>query len=243
MNHHDITGAASGQSLLTRRVFAAGMLGTLAASFSLPAAAQGLKGVDEDDDQNTRDDDEPGDIPENWEEIGIISEFTYESPQFGYSVEWEEPWKVDENDPGESDPGETMDSLNLLHNVHAQSGDGCYILGVPPLPAGIHGHHESLYTEEGRREWFGDDYEVELLLANENEVAIELVFRLVKSTAVIILMLQCFEVTPESWVLTTVVAGDDTIEDVFNGLQDQVRLNGDSIVALTTWRDLERVIG
>lgn len=230
---------ATDPSTMTRRLFAGGTLAALmAAGLSLPAAAEGLKEVNDDRDAH----DEEDEIPEEWEELGVTSEHSYESPQFGFSIEWADPWKIDDADPGESNPVEAMDSLNLLRNVHALSGDGCYILGVPSFPVGLHGYHEPLFTEEGRREWFPKQYEAELLLSNENDVAIEFLLRLTTSSAVIILFLQCTEVTSDTWVMTTMVAGDDTIEDVFNGLKDQVLLNGESIVALTTWRDAKRAM-
>lgn len=229
---------------LTRRLFAGGTIAALAtAGLTFPAAAQGLKDVDDDDSDDR--DDETGEIPEEWEEIGITSEYSYESPQFGYTVEWEDPWMVDPEEPGGSDTAMEMDELFLLWEPGRQDLTGVSLLGIPSEPGGVGRFGEFLLSAEGRGVWFTDTYDVEDVLANIEESAFEILFSMSTTEDgefVGWVFILGTEITPDQWVIGTMAASDDLLEDVFGGLTDKVFVDGENVVRLTTWRDIERAI-
>ena len=80
------------------------------------AAAQGIKDHDKDqatEEATTEDDapDEPA-TDEELEDAGLVSDSEYESPQFGYSLEWEGDWAVDSwyDDPANTPDGPSVTS-------------------------------------------------------------------------------------------------------------------------------------
>lgn len=231
----------SDPSTLTRRLFAGGMLaGLAAAGLAFPAAAQGLKDVDEDEDR-----DDEREIPEEWEDLGITGEYSYESPQFGYTVEWEAPWMLDADDPATSDPGMQTDEVVLLWEPGAAQSVGVAVLGIPADAGGIVGLGDFLLSPQGKQVWFADKYETEDLLVNNGDTSFEYLILLtdpeVESFSSWVFLVGT-EVTPSDWVLATLVSSEEMLEETFEGLSDQLYVNGESIVSLTTWRDIKRAI-
>lgn len=49
-----------------------------------------------DEDEETPADDEEIELDPAWEDAGLVSETEYESPQYGFIVEWSEPWELDD---------------------------------------------------------------------------------------------------------------------------------------------------
>jgi hypothetical protein len=231
-------------STLTRRLFAGGMLaGLAAAGMALPAAGQGLKDVDEDEDREERDDER--EIPEEWEDLGITGQYSYESPQFGYTVEWEAPWMLDPDDPATSDPGMQTDEVVLVWEPGAAQSVGVAVLGIPADAGGIVGLDEFLVSPQGKQVWFADKYETEDLLINNGDTSFEYLILLtdpeVESFSSWVFLVGT-EVTPGDWVLATLVSSEEMLEETFEGLSDQLYVNGGSVVSLTTWRDIKRAI-
>jgi hypothetical protein len=231
-------------TILNRRLFAGGLLaGLAAAGMAFPAAAQGLKDVDDEDPDDR--DDETGEIPEEWEELGVTSEYSYESPQFGHTVEWEEPWMLDPDDPAMSDVPMEMDEITLLWEPGEHLEVGLAVLGIPAEPSGITSLGDFLMGPEGQKVWFGDKFETEEYLVNTDVSSFEILFALNfpddGSFSSWVFLLGT-EVTSDVWVLSTLVSNDELLEDTFNGFSEKVFVNGENLVRLTTWRDIERAI-
>jgi len=51
---------------------------------------------DDDDDDSSSGSSKNSKLPRDWTRNGVISETEYESPQYGYVVEWDEPWVIDD---------------------------------------------------------------------------------------------------------------------------------------------------
>jgi len=96
MNHHLL------QAAMHRRTMLGGFAMIGALTPSLVAAQGGLKSG--------------GDEPEPDDEfaaIGVTGEHSYESPQFGYRLEWDRHWFVPEDDPGKTSEFEKWDALHI----------------------------------------------------------------------------------------------------------------------------------
>ncbi len=229
---------------LTRRLFASGTIaGLAAAGLAFSASAQGLKDVDDEDSDDR--DDETGEIPEEWEELGVTSEYSYESPQFGHTVEWEEPWKLDPDDPATSDIAMEMDEVTLLWEPGEFLEIGLAVLGIPSDRNGIAALGDFLMGSEGQKVWFGDKFEAEQYLVNTDDSSFEVLLALNHADDGSFsswVFLVGTEVTSDVWTLATLVSDDDLLEDTFNGFSEKVFVNGESLVRLTTWREMERAI-
>jgi hypothetical protein len=109
----------------------------------------------EDDDDTNRGDDE--NLNEDWVDAGLISLTEYESPMFGYTVEWTEPWVLDEwyDDPdnGDSAQGTVNTDLDGSDNLHIWEPDTLAILRVQGLE-----NENNLTGEDYLEFWQSDDY-------------------------------------------------------------------------------------
>jgi hypothetical protein len=249
MDQSTLIDIPSDRLFLTRRLFTGGLLATLAtAGIALPAVAEGLKDVDNDDDaQNDRDDDDAsGDIPESWQEIGITTESTYESPQFGYSVEWEQPWTVNPMDPGMTDPEMELDDIRLKWETAARESIVVSIVGLNASSMGIGGFGDYMVSPDGMGLWASGSIEVEEKYYDVDDTSFELLFSQVDAddqTLVNWVYMVVAEVSSDAWAMATLVTSDEFLEDTYEGLSNQVLVNGESLIRLSTWRDIERAIG
>ncbi len=237
------TGKEADQSTLTRRLFAGGLLATLAASgIAMPVAAQGLKDVDDDQDDR-EDEDESGDIPQTWRDFGVTSASTYESPQYGYLVEWETPWTVDPFDPGMTDPDSGLDNLVLKWDGASREAITVSLVGFSASSMGIEAFGDYVSSREYLDEWETDIIKVEERFYDADAFSFELLITMSDDQTVVNwVYLLGVEVSPDAWMLATLMTTDDHLEVSYNDLSALVAVEGESLIRLTTWRDIERAI-
>lgn len=108
--------------------------------------------------------------------IGITGERSYQSPQFGYRLEWARDWMVDETGPGESDPAEELDILVLRW----ADDDVAYInvLGFTIPAANVGLMMDNAEDPRIVAELYGGDYEVEIVLAERQDDIQEVAYHL-----------------------------------------------------------------
>ena len=106
----------------------------------------------EEDDEETPEDDSG--IDPDWADAGLISETEYESPQFGYTVEWDEPYILDtesDDEPVESETESTDESAAF---------DRVWLVSEEPLSfTAVYGYSYEEYgyedDEEVAEDWVG----------------------------------------------------------------------------------------
>ena len=132
----------------------------------------------EDDEETPEDESE---LDPDWVDAGLISETEYESPQWGWTVEWEEPYILDtesDDEPVESETESTDDSAAF---------DRVWLMSEEPFSfTAVYGYSYEEYGYEDDEEatadwvdyWTSDDYlenpdlfgsDVAVLLDDSNE--------------------------------------------------------------------------
>ena len=226
-----------------RRSFVAGLslVGSLIPALAL--AEGGLKGTatEEADEQEG---DAPG-IDEDLQAIGITGEDRYESPQFGYEVEWSARWTVSASDPGETSKADGWDILRLEWAKTKSLGKTLFSFnGFSAPPQNLVAWLEGMTSPTTLSGYFGGGTrEVEVLIVNEDEEIMEVVwwlgpsegdddeaymissYRRLEDDLMLMSSLAIFDLAQ----LETVVA------DAFDGLE----VNGEPLLVLLTPTDIE----
>ena len=167
-------------------------------------------------------------------ELGLTGERSYESPQFGYQLDWARDWAVDEAGPGESDRAEELDILVLRW----ASDEIAYInfMGFTMLAPNIELMMDNAENPEMVAELYGGDYGVEIVLSERDDDIQEVAYHLVAGDDPDTQrwMISSLRVLDEGLVLTTnvLLVDEDLLVEVSEAFVDGVSLNGEPLMQL-----------
>jgi len=225
------------------------------------AGAQGIKGDDRDDatEEATAETDDNGGsdeyVWEDFEDAGMTAEDAYESPQFGYTVEWSSDWAVDAyylNDDGDdsidpvmSDEDNEQDLLYLIWGE--DGGEAAYVI-ISGQTAGRGGPDADV------EEWTDPDYiegqwnenfEVEALADDTTRDAGAVLYSVVDTEdgdAQYYTIYQSIELEDGSMLYLTFSAYEDWFEDSYTSWSEDVEIDGQPVDVVFTWDDIEAAL-
>jgi hypothetical protein len=120
---------------------------------------------------------------EEYEDAGVLADGEYESPQFGYSVEWSDAWQLDPDydPPVESDEDEKRDDIKLAW--FGDDGEQAFanVIGRPADSNTVESEFEFLIDSENAADLWGDDLEPVVLMEDLGRGSAAVLFALVES--------------------------------------------------------------
>lgn len=242
---HAETGTGFGRLRLTYLLAVFGLVfGLLLPGAS--AAAQGLKDTPSDDDPATEEaTDEPAD-PEDLEAAGLVGSRSYESPQFGYTVDWSRDWDVDAyyEPPVISSEDDEQDLLYLVWT----DGSGAEAYGIFSGQTASRGGGDADVEEWTDPDYIAEqwnaNFEVEPLLDDTTRDAGAVLFSVVDSDndSQYYTIYQSIELEDGTTLYLTFSSHEDSFEDAYTSWSDDLELNGDPIDAVFTWADIEAAL-
>ncbi|MGN6030957.1 MAG: hypothetical protein ACTHQE_04760 [Thermomicrobiales bacterium] len=222
------------------------LLLTVTASTSLlvasPAAASST-----DDDAASDADCAPVAIAEDeWEDYGLTGRRAYESPQFGIEADWDRAWAVNEeaDAPITSNEDCLYDELRLIW----EDDDlyGLLILNFA-TPADVSSMDELVdgWSDDAflASNW-GKGYSGEVAIADSDDTVAEAVFSVVRDEddAQYYVVYRTIALSDDVWLYVTYTTDEASFEDAWAALDEGVRVDGDPIPGILTWRAIDRAL-
>jgi hypothetical protein len=229
------------------------------------AGAQGIKGGDDDPteeatEEATEPDDNGTDEPteynwEDFEDVGMTAEDAYESPQFGYTVEWSRDWGVDAyylTDDGDPDVDPVMSDENneqdLLYLIWGEDGgEPAYVIisGQSEGRGGPDADVEEWTDPDYIADQWADQFEAEALLDDTTRDAGAVLYSVVDTDdndAQYYTVYQSIEMEDGSMLYLTFSAYEDWFEDAYTSWSEDVEIDGQPVDVVFTWEDIADAI-
>ena len=225
------------QIALNRRSMLAGvaMLGALVPSLAL--AEGGLKGTTADEQDAAPEDDLAG--------IGVTGDASYESPLFGYGLEWSNDWVVSPWDPGESSEADGWDIFRLEWSDSVSEESTLLEFNGFSFPeANLEPWLDSMIDPESLAEYFGgDERDMEVALVERDGDIMEVAWRMgpTAGNENAIYMVSSYRVLrPDLMLMSALAVLDvDQLSTVASGLIDGVTLDGEPLLAILSVAAIE----
>lgn len=223
---------------LNRRTILAGIAFGSALVPTMALAEGGLKGSSADDSESTPDDDSGHD--DRLAELGVTGEHSYESPTFGYELEWDPTWTVLLADPGEVSATEEWDIFRLeWAELAGEEATMLEFNGFAAPPENVESWLEGMSDPETLSGFFGGGTrEVQVALVERDGDMMEVVWTLGDSPGEndAVQMVCSYRVLEEGLLLMSAMAitDPDLVSGVVADLIDGVTLNGEPLFALLT---------
>ena len=209
------------------------------------ATEEATEEADED-----RDDEDEVD-PTDWEAAGLIDDTEYESPQFGYAVEWSTDWGLDlfyddldnGTQPVMSDTEDRFDTLYLVW----EGDDDTPVWAIITGQEANRGSPEDEVDEWTDEDWMADQWasgiEAEVLLDDAGSDSAAVLYSLVDTDnddAQFYTMYVAVYVDDYTLYLSF-TAHEDFFEDGYAALED-VEIDGDPLFQYFDWDEIEEAI-
>ena len=175
------------------------------------------------------------------EEAGLVGNREYESPQFGYAVEWTRDWVPDEyfETPVISFPADEQDALCLWLDDSSLYGY-IYVIGQTASRGG---------PDADLEEWTDEDYiaeqwpemDVEVVIGDANRSSAQVTYHLedpADGTEYYTTYLS-IEMDDDSMIYITFVSDAASFEDAYQMVAEDVTLDGDAMFTVIDWEDIE----
>lgn len=222
---------------LNRRSMLAGiaLVGVLAPS--LAAAEGGLKRSSADEPESAPADD--------LAEIGVTGDGGYESPVFGYQLEWTRDWDVSPTDPGSSSEADHWDILRLeWADPEDERSTLLEFNGFTFPVANLEPWLEKMTDPESLSQFYGGgEREVDVALVERDGDIMEVAWRLGPSLDADdpIAMISCYRLLDDGLMLMMDLAIMDTdlISTVTADFADGITLNGKPVLEILGLADIE----
>ena len=225
-------------------------------SLQLPGAslAQGLKDAptEEATEEATTEDTAPlgpceagPDDVTDPEEAGMTGTRDYESPQFGYTVEWASGWELDEyfETPVFSSPDQERDSLCLIWSLDETTYGYTYIIGQSASRGGPDADVEEWVDADFiESQW--PDFEVDVLLEDSTPSTGQVVYSIFdpEERFQYYTIYQSIELDDGSMIYITFSTNEDSFEESFERVSTDIDIDGDNIADLFDWDEIQEAI-
>jgi hypothetical protein len=217
----------SSRSLGPRRHLATLLAILLLAAMPFAAVAQDFKDRPEEGEPGSE---EPPSGNDEFEDAGITGETSYESPQFGYTVEWDTDWEVDTgaDEPVLTDESRRYDSLNLVWDGPGRAIAFLTINGTD-APTGGPDAEVRRWTDEDYLEdiWDPDEFAVEVLLDDDSRRsgAVLLLVENTEENYTFVAMNQVIDLGSTNLYVFFSMSDRD-VEEAFTALDAEINLDG-----------------
>ena len=215
-------------------------IATMLVCFPFPAdsLAEGLKNEARSTEESTSE--------IEFADAGMTGEHTWESPQYGFALEWGRDWELDTYNydvPVESRPDAGIDTIALIW----LDGDGGFgrvrIHGALPDAEDEAAWVEFNQDSEFIAENWEENYEVEPILDHADDDSGHVVYEIVDtadSDAVYYSIFETVELEDGTWVYFTLTSSGEAFETAFDRTAEDLELDGESVFLTDlTWDEIE----
>ncbi len=227
------------------------MLALLLSLAPAVALGQGIKDAGGDDpatEEATEEPFDPAEQADDWEAAGLIDDRSYESPQFGYSLDWSRDWAVDVyyDPPVISDDANEQDLLYLVWTGNPGEEAYAIVSGQTANRGGPDGDVEE-WTDPGfiEDQW-ESNFEVEALLDDSSRDAGAVLYSVVDTEdpdeLVYYTIYQSVELADGTTLYLTFSAYEDWFEDAYEAWGSDLELDGATLDLVFAWEDIEAAI-
>jgi hypothetical protein len=195
------------------------------------------------DDVKDRDPDIPAtETPVSLEEAGLIGPALYQSPQYGYTVAWEDPWDLSTllDESVSTDPGSRRDDLNLKwgpDDPHAAS------LRFAGIERGTHDleaeHARALDPEQYERYW--PDLRIEVVGSGISDTRSAVLYHIHNDELRVgrFELRQVVHYEPDCLIGLTLYAGPEVLTEVLRSAAEDVLLDEEQVMDLLDIGEIE----
>jgi hypothetical protein len=198
------------------------------------ALGQGFKDKGDDDANNP------------YEDAGIVDDRAYESPIWGWDLEWERGWDLDTyfDPPVTTDEANRYDALHLVWN--GDGGDYAYV-AIEGARATVNDPADQIdvwTNPDFIDDAWGPTYDVTAILTYDDEDSAQVVYAIVDPVNGNAMYVTIFEVVVVNgdWVFFTVNVDEASLEAAFDAVTTDLALNGDPILTGISWEEIEEAI-
>jgi hypothetical protein len=207
---------------------------------------------DEATEEADQDDDDEEVDPTDWEAAGLLDDTEYESPQFGYAVEWSTDWDLDlyyddlDNDtqPVMSNTEDRFDTIYLAWQGEANAPVWIVVTGQEANRGTPDDEIEEWTDEDWIEDQWASGIEVEVLLDDAGRDSASVLYSLVDTdnddaqfyTMYVAVYLDDYT------LYLSFTAQEDYLEDGYEALED-VEIDGDPLFQYFDWDEIEEAIG
>jgi hypothetical protein len=240
---HAETGTGFGRLRLT---YLLAMFGLVFGLF-LPgaAAAQGIKDRPSTDEPATEEATQTSD-PADLEAAGLVGRRSYESPQFGYTIDWSRDWDVDSyyEPPVVSSEDDEQDLIYLVWSDGSGSEAYAIFSGQTASRGGGDADVEEWTDPDYIAEQWNANFDVEPLLDDTTRDAGAVLFSVVDTDndSQYYTVYQSIELEDGTTLYLTFSSHEDSLEDAYTSWSEDVEINGEPIDVVFTWADIEGAI-
>ena len=221
-----------------------------------PAAVmgQGIKDAVNDDPAPEEATEEPFDPVEQsseWEDAGLIDDQAYESPQFGYTIDWSADWAVDlfydqpdqDLQPVLSNEDIEQDIIYLLWSGGPDEEAYAIYSGQTANRGGPAGEVEEWTDPDYIEDAWSPDLEVEVLLEDTTRTSAAVLYS-VEDPAdpdgpVSYTVYQVIELEDGTTLYLTFSASEDVAEAAYASWSEDVEIDGEPLDVVFDWDDIE----
>lgn len=216
-----------------------------------PAVGQGIKDAVDDDQATEEATEEPFDPVEqssDWEEAGLLSDDSYESPLFGYTVDWSGDWALDVyyDPPVISDAEIEQDLLYLLWSGGPDEEAYVIISGQTVNRGGPEGEVEEWTDPDYIETQWEPNLDVEVLLDDTTRDAGAVLYSVIDSeepdSLVYYTIYQVTELDDGTTLYLTFSASEVVVEDAYASWSEDVEIDGEPVAVVFDWDDIEAAI-
>ena len=177
------------------------------------------------------------------DDAGVTGRRAYESPLFGYTVDWKRGWALDEyfETPAISFPSDNQDALCLIWDDGELYGF-LSIIGQSASRGGPDADVEE-WTDPDYIEAQWQDWDVEVLIAADRRDRGSVVYSLVNEDgARHFLIFFSIELRGGDMIYITFSANEASFEDAFERVSEDIEIDGEPVFTLYNWDDIEDVL-
>ncbi|MGC4106473.1 MAG: hypothetical protein QM753_08980 [Thermomicrobiales bacterium] len=180
----------------------------------------------------------------DFEDLGVVGEGEYESPQYGIPVEWTDAWLVDESldEPVISDTGSGTDQIGLIR-AESDGAETYGALSVRFFEAGSSDTPESVVEYWTSKDYLnggaGDGSTVLLQDATKTEGSVVLISELDNGDTLVQYLSVFFLDRGKTAVMIEFYSTDASIADAYADVEDGITVDGQPILTLFDARDIE----
>ncbi len=197
---------------------------------------------------------DPAEQADDWEAAGLIDDRSYESPQFGYTLEWSRDWAVDAAvqelygySPVSSDEDIEQDIIYLIWTDSAGAEAYAIFSGQTANRGGPEGEVEE-WTDPDyiESQWDPEMIEVEVLLDDTTRDAGAVLYSLVDledpGAPDFYSIYQSLELEDGTTIYLTFSASEDVLEDAYDSWASDLEFDGAPLDLVFEWEDIEAAI-
>lgn len=223
----------------------------------VPAAAlgQGIKDAADDPatEEATEEPFDPVEQASEWEDAGLIDDQSYESPQFGYTLDWSSDWAVDVAvvelygyQPVSSDAEIEQDLLYLLWSGGPNEEAYVIVSGQTTNRGGPDGEADEWTDPDWIDENWEPNLEVDVLLDDTTRDAAAVLYAVEDSedpgSPIYYTIYQSIALDDGTTLYLTFSAAEDVAEDAYDSWASDVEIDGAPIDLVFDWQDIEAAL-